>query len=409
MGTREKKILAAGILAVAATAAACLGTVAFVSAKADSRMVREEEGEPESRENSFYGLETTAYTPPATTAAPETALETAPETAPLESVSYVPLEEGNALPEEEAAAYLAELVVDQNPAIYTYEDMEHDMKLWEKVFPQLIHIISIGKTFDGREIYDMVIGDSNSANHIMINGAIHAREYMTAQLVMKQAAEFIKHPEENQKYLENTAIHVIPMINPDGVTISQFGPDKLNNQETKDLVQVIGQLDGAKDMESYYRRWKSNAQGIDVNRNFDALWEEYQGPDHPSADHYKGEAVGCVPESAALIQLTNQYHFVRTVSYHTQGGVIYWYFGQDGELKEQTEAFAKAVSASTGYPMDANYEKLDPAGYKDWCISKLGIPSLTIEVGRETSPVDPAQFAEVWNQNKDVWSVILDY
>ena len=56
MGTREKKILAAGILAVAATAAACLGTAAFVSAKADSRMVREEEGEPDVYTRQLYLL-----------------------------------------------------------------------------------------------------------------------------------------------------------------------------------------------------------------------------------------------------------------------------------------------------------------------------------------------------------------
>ena len=62
----------------------------------------------------------------------------------------------------------------------------------------------------------------------------------------------------------------------------------------------------------------------------------------------------------------------------------------------------------TGYYLDSNYQNLDPAGYKDWAISKMGIPSLTVEVGRETSPVPPAQFSEIWEQNRLVWKAVCD-
>lgn len=51
----------------------------------------------------------------------------------------------------------------------------------------------------------------------------------------------------------------------------------------------------------------------------------------------------------------------------------------------------------------ADYQSLDPAGYKDWAISQKGIPSLTIEVGRDTVPVPEEQFDEIWNANKNVW------
>lgn len=57
--------------------------------------------------------------------------------------------------------------------------------------------------------------------------------------------------------------------------------------------------------------------------------------------------------------------------------------------------------------MDADYEALDPAGYKDWAISKEGIPSLTIEVGRDTSPVPWEQFGEIWEKNKFVFEETL--
>ena len=128
---------------------------------------------------------------------------------------------------------------------------------------------------------------------------------------------------------------------------------------------------------------------------------------HPSADHYKGTEPGCEAESAALISLTREQQFSRTISYHTQGGVIYWYFAQEGELYEKSLDFGERISHLTGYDLDGNYEDLDPAGYKDWAISAEKIPSLTIEVGRETSPVPSEQMEEIWNRNEYVWEETL--
>ena len=61
----------------------------------------------------------------------------------------------------------------------------------------------------------------------------------------------------------------------------------------------------------------------------------------------------------------------------------------------------------TGYPLDDNYEALDPAGYKDWAISKMNIPSLTIEIGSGTSPVPADQLDILYKQNADVWYALL--
>lgn len=306
----------------------------------------------------------------------------------------------------ETDAEPAPLIVEADPALYTYEDMEQDILSLAHSY-DCVTADSLGKTMDGREIYHLLIGREDAPVHILFTASIHAREYITTQLLMKQTDEFLKDREND--YLDEIAIHVVPMINPDGVAISQFGLDGIRTQEAKDYVTgVIMPADGSTGSPSYFTRWKANAHGVDLNRNFDALWEAYAGSGHPSSDHYKGESPGSEPEAAALIRLTEDYSFARTVSYHTQGGVIYWYFGQEGALKEETEQLAKDVSAVTGYYLDSNYQNLDPAGYKDWAISKMGIPSLTVEVGRETSPVPPAQFSEIWEQNKLVWKAVCD-
>ena len=199
------------------------------------------------------------------------------------------------------------------------------------------------------------------------------------------------------------------MVNPDGISISQLGLDGVQTDAVRENLSQIAQLDGASLADStYLKRWKANANGVDLNRNFDALWDSYADPaGHPSSDHYKGTAPGCEIESAALIQLTLQQQFTRTISYHTQGDVIYWYFGQEGDLYDQTLSFANTIAATTGYPLDADYQSLDPAGYKDWAIQKQGIPSLTIEVGLQDSPVPAEQFATIWAENQFVWEETL--
>lgn len=309
-----------------------------------------------------------------------------------------------------------DLIILQNPQMYTYEDLSRDAEVFSALYPEYVKTDSLGKTADGRELWHFVIGDPEAEEKILINGGIHGREYMTSQLVMKQMTMFLKHLAQGDSYqeqsyeklLENRAVHVIPMVNPDGISISQLGVEGVRDETMREKLETIAQMDGQTASGSYLTRWKANGNGVDLNRNFEALWEEYQDPaGHPSSDHYKGESPGCEIESAALIELTQQEAFSLTISYHTQGSVIYWYFAQEGELYEETMSFGERISLLTGYSMDANYEALDPAGYKDWAISKQGIPSLTIEVGTETSPVPYGQFEDIWRRNEFVWEETL--
>lgn len=309
----------------------------------------------------------------------------------------------------------SDLIINTDPSVYTYADMESDLAILQKLYGNLLTVRSLGTTADGRTLYDLVIGEENAEKQFLVNAGIHAREYMTCQLVMKQAAAFLKRVDTQELYGEVTcsdllrgcAVHIIPMVNPDGIAISQEGLDGLWTEEMKTKVREIAALDGENAEGYYLTRWKANANGVDLNRNFDALWESFGGAGHPSSDRYKGTSVGCEAESAALISLTQEQQFCRTISYHTQGSVIYWYFAQEGSLYEETLRFANRITSLTGYPLDANYQNLDPAGYKDWAISKMQIPSLTIEVGSETSPVPAEQFAGIWEKNRYVIEEML--
>lgn len=218
------------------------------------------------------------------------------------------VEKAESLPAaDEAAAEELSLFVEEDPGIYTYEDMEEDICSIAAAYEE-VAADSLGKTMDGREIYHILIGREDAPYHVLITASIHAREYITTQLVMKQTAEFLKNDQLKENYLDSVAVHVVPMVNPDGVSISQFGLDGIRTQEAKDYIRnVVMAADGSDGSGNYFSRWKANAHGVDLNRNFDALWDSYAGSGHPSSDHYKGEAPGCEPEAAALISLTEKY------------------------------------------------------------------------------------------------------
>jgi len=302
-------------------------------------------------------------------------------------------------------------------SMYTYKEMECDLvSLRDDFDKDVLYIEKKGNTFDQRCIYHIIVGNPKASKHILITGAIHGREYITAQLVMRQLIDLCNNYQDNISYkgvpyaelLEDVAIHFVPMINPDGVTISQLGIEGLNHRYARQNVYQIYIKDNVVEILPYLKQWKANARGVDINRNFDALWKEYQnGTSHPSSSHYKGEMPHNEVESKALVDITEEYNFIYTVSYHTQGQVIYWYFGQEGECLEKSKHLIELISKITGYATYANYESLDPAGYKDWALEKKSIPSITIEVGTGNNPVNPEQLPTIWEQNKEIVPELL--
>lgn len=300
---------------------------------------------------------------------------------------------------------------------YTYQEMEKDIEIYSKAFPEIMKLKILGKTADDRKIYCFILGREEAGDKILLSGAIHGREYMTSQLLMEQTAEFLAKLCREETYkgysykeiMEGKAVYVVPMANPDGVTISQRGPTGLRNPELRKLVWKIGEREGGRmPCGPYYRRWKANARGVDLNRNFQAFWEEYQDlKGQPSREGYKGNAPEDQEESRALAELTRKEKFRRTVSYHSSGEVIYWDFGQKGEFRKICQSFGKRIQGITGYELPEGWDYLDPAGYRDWAVKERNIPSLTIEIGRSESPLPPSAFREILGRNRGVWEETL--
>lgn len=302
-----------------------------------------------------------------------------------------------------------------NVGTYTYQEMQVDLNILKATYPQM-QMDVLGNTIDGRQLYHVVVGNPSAPHKILVHGGIHAREYISSQVVMREIVALLEMQQNNWLYhgqsvatlLQNTCIHFVPMVNPDGITLVQGGIDALNTQAAKTMVMSMAAQDQVTDLATYLRKWKNNINGVNLNRNFDAFWQEATPKvDHPSNMFYKGTGPESEVESKALANLCRQLMPDYTISYHTQGRVIYWYFGETGNYKAKGQYLANVVHQNTGYTISDTWSQTDAAGFKDWAVQKLDIPSVTIELGRGTSPVDESQITQMWTENDGILPDLL--
>lgn len=345
--------------------------------------------------------------PTVTPGGTEPGAETAPEVtvAPTPKPTVVP----TATPTP--AIVLPEDIVDTSIEPYTYEAMCEDLELLAYAYPEFVSLVWEGESADGRGIPAVLFGNPEAEQTVFIQAAIHGREHLTTLLVMEQLETYAKGYDsesyEGKTYREifsEVALLVVPMSNPDGVSISQLGTKSVRSEELRTLVESFYERDGAGvSREYFYRRYKANANGVDLNRNFAYGWEEYGGAKTPAADRYKGETPASEPETKLLMELTESRNTAVALSYHATGSVLYWDFHQTGEIREQCLSFVETVHALTGYRIVyASSEKQDEAGYCEWAVGIKGIPEVTIEIGTVAAPLPLSEFKGVWERNKEV-------
>ncbi len=271
-------------------------------------------------------------------------------------------------------------------------------------------IFSIGESVLGRPIFCVQIG--KGAKKLLVQYAIHAREHITCHLAIRQAENILK---EN---VDGT-IFILPLINPDGVclatdgikSLSEVGADLslLNGHFAfTNKVPLLSQTEISRlkkwlQTQNNFPLWKANIRGVDLNVNFDARWATgKQNVFRRGSENFVGAAPESEPETKALVNFTNAIKPHMTISYHCKGEVIYYKFFQTGKFLKRDKQIAKEISKITGYHLASG--KGSAGGYKDWCIEKLKIPSLTIEVGADTlsHPIGKEHLYIIAKQNQSV-------
>ena len=240
----------------------------------------------------------------------------------------------------------------------------------------------IGKSVFGRKIYALKIGDGSPVG--IAQYAIHGREYATSQLALKHF----------KRGVFKGSFWIVPLVNPDGALLSQMGLASVKRKTDRKRLLLLG---GGKED---FSLWKANGRGVDLNVNFDARWGTgAKNVFCAGSENYIGQKPFSEPETLALKIFTEKIKPDYTVSYHTKGEEIYWYFYQSMRTCPRDKALASALSRSTGYPLA--YAKGSAGGYKDWCIQTLKIPSFTIEAGEDRfcHPLGEEALEDIFEKN----------
>ena len=263
---------------------------------------------------------------------------------------------------------------------YRYNDLTRLLKAYAKEHPNLIRLESIGKSYEGRDVWLVTATNFKSGNDaekpaLWVDGNLHASEvtgstaalYLIHVLVAKY-----KKDETITRALDTRVFYVCPRVNPDGAEWALADKPKEIRSSTRpypheeDAIEglISGEdLDGdgrilqmrVKDPNgswkvhpaeprlmvrrdpietggTYYRIFpegliknydgatihvRGPKEGLDLNRNFPANWR-------PESDQFgAGEHPTSEPEARNLVEfVTKHRNITGTISFHTMSGVI---------------------------------------------------------------------------------------
>ena len=243
-----------------------------------------------------------------------------------------------------------------------------------------VKVEKIGESTQGRDIYDVILGNPNAKKSVLVVSAIHAREYVTTVTCMQQLEYYLKNYNRTvdgakiADTFENRNIHYVMMANPDGVTISQ----------TKKAT------------------WKANANGVNLNGNFDVDFLSY-------GYVWKGNYTGRYPESEketqVIVKITKELEKNKSlivVNYHAMGEIVFGDTkGLDKKAAKMTRRMYWSARRTTGYADCGSYGNGGGNGnYREYVMYKLNLPCITIEVGDEACPVGYKRYHSVFLKNR---------
>ena len=230
-------------------------------------------------------------------------------------------------------------------------------------------------------MYAMKVGNGTPVG--LVQYAMHGREFITALLAVEQYKIGVA----------KGSCWFVPLVNPDGALLSEKGLETAPKPVRQPLIAMNGGTD--------FSLWKANGRGVDLNVNFPALWGKgTKNTRDAGGENYIGRRPFSEPETRALRDFTLQVKPDYTVSYHTKGEEIYWYFHQSTRTCYRDMRLAQVLSRVTGYPLAQAYGSA--GGYKDWCIRRLGIPAFTIEAGADSfsHPLGESALEDIVEKNR---------
>ena len=267
-----------------------------------------------------------------------------------------------------------------------------------------LRVEQLTTTAFGRPLQVLVIGEGD--RKVLYSASHHANEWITTPVLLKFVEDLAEAITENttlygvpaRTISRAATIYIIPMVDPDGVDLVT-GAIPRGTLEYETASRIGENFPNI----PFPEGWKANLLGVDLNLQYPAGWLQAreikfsQGYTRPAPRDYVGEAPLDQPESRAMAEITAQINPRLTLSYHSQGEVIYWKY-LDIE-PPGAEAIGRQFAQVSGYTLEDTPFASGYAGYKDWFIQQFRRPGYTIEVGMGDNPLPISQFDKIYRDN----------
>lgn len=336
-------------------------------------------------------------------------LATAEEVATLRSLGFAPkviMESDDELTLFRRALYGPTSKPD--PVYHTYEQIVARAAELQTAHPQLITRFQIGETTQfKRPIYAYRISNDASQPHdrpaVLFDGCHHADEVMGAEIVLalmeKLLAGYGVDPQVTH-WLDTLEVYLVPVVNVDGYHYVLSGHDPRWRKNARD---VNG--DGITGV---------FPEGVDVNRGYSFNWA-MGGTADPDGASFRGAYPFSEAENRAMRHLADMRQFLLSISYHSQGEVIYypWAWGKmaapdDKVIKRIATDVAAQITRMDGEGAYA----VSPGGPSSqsfpWFYGRRGVIDMIIETGKGSHLFLPEDVPGIIAENLKGTTVVLN-
>lgn len=221
-----------------------------------------------------------------------------------------------------------------------------------------VHTV-IGKSVQGRDIDAYTYGTGKT--HLVFVGGVHGGYEWNSVSV---AYKFKDYLDANPNSIpENLTVTVVPSANPDGL-YKIIG--KEGRFEPQDVPKGIDTATG-----------RFNANGIDLNRNFDCKWQPKSTWRNKTVS--AGTKPFSEPEAVAIRDFALNKKPQAFIFWHSQSGAVYASQCENGILPE-TLKIMDAYAKASGYKAVPTFDAYETTGDSEAWLAKVGIPAITVEL-----------------------------